>query len=196
MNWVGAGLSPEARTEPCAHPAAFSCFICYLTAACDPGAPDANPAWSLPSVSIRDALSSVMFSLQTVAEVTRKKKAASQQTTDVAVGGACSSAPSLAEYQALPHLLYISCNFPSFTSEWIGSFFPPFFFLNKKTILWVAGKIAILHGWLGSQKARRQWRSDRCGMDGAGPEVTEQRCCINHRQRCSGCSGHLKNLRW
>lgn len=134
MNWVGAGLSPEARIEPCAHPAAFSCFICYLTAACDPCAPDANPAWSLPSVSIWDTLSSVMFSLQTVAEV-RKKKAASQQTTDVAVGGACSSAPSLAKYQALPHLLYISCNFPSFASEWIGSFF--LFFLKKKFSGWL-----------------------------------------------------------
>lgn len=125
-------------------------------------------------------------------------EAASQQTTDVAVGGACSSAPSLAEYQALPHLLYISCNFPSFASEWIGRFFfspffpPIFFFFLMKIILWVAGKIAILHGWLGSQYARRQWRSDRCGMDGAGPEVTEQRCCINHRLRCLGCSGHLE----
>lgn len=62
-------------------------------------------------------------SLQTVAEVKKKSKPASQQTTDVVVSGACSSAPSLAEYQALPHLLYISYNFPSFASEWIGSLF-------------------------------------------------------------------------
>lgn len=60
----------------------------------------------------------------------------------------------------------------------------------------MAGKIAILHGWLGSQYARRQWRSDRCGMDGAGPEVTEQRCCINHRLRCSKMQRPLGSLRW
>lgn len=53
----------------------------------------------------------------------KKPSSASLQTTDVVVSSACSSAPLLAEYRALAHLLYISWIFPSIASEWIGSFF-------------------------------------------------------------------------
>lgn len=38
----------------------------------------------------------------------KNPSSASLQTTDVVVSSACSSAPSLAEYRALAHLLYIS----------------------------------------------------------------------------------------